>query len=1306
MNRPRFIFAYLAAALFGLTSSGAPFEPEKDFSITESWRWHELEPLANYSIYKGVEGEDEKLFFTSEYHLLVYDGYLVEELDYPMEDESFSPHDLFYARGGYLFMTSSRGVFRLWQGTWKHLVDIEIRNGDVRELFARSASGLEYVSLPNGVHQILAGELIHIPGLDGYFSGISFDRSNRMWFTEGNANTIGYVPFTPAGEPQTELTRRFPFNYPERIFPWVVTSPDSDDIWSTNWRADIPPLQFDPESQEWKSVDLRQYSGDNSHSSGNRINESDMMFFTKSSILVNHRGVWHSIGKPEFDIPTNLPFYIQRKNGRLILGGRGERTYEIDYKSDQQESFHGLHFQCDIDGLRQWFISIGGEIVEHQFHSDLWLSHEDNVIDSPLVIIKSDDDTIWAAGAHEGVAAISRYNGREWIRDSFPELNGFFSHHSARQLPDGRIIFGSGDDDLGTQPGGVVIYQSSGSDFVAKVVGPPAVPRRPVGIGVDQNGQIWFGGPTLSSTELTFDQPLEINESFSRALWIDHVMEDSQGQIWVAQWERGLFTRIGDEWVQRKISTEIADSQVSFILQDEHRPGNMWFATNSGISRFDGERWYPQALPGVLRFNRESGTLKQSSDGAIWINFATRNWFFRRNASFYLTERLTKVFKTVRYQPDENPPTVSLTTEIPRSTAPSNIHVSWQGVDRWSITAISDLKYSYRLNDEPWSEFRRSSNHVLLDLPSGRYRFQVRALDLDGNLSAVASSAEFLVVPPLWQRTWFIALVIVTIAIIIVLTLMLVRQRFLHIVKMEEFKLQFFTNISHELRTPLTVILGPLESQLEKLPPGWNKKPLEIAYKNAQRTLTLIDQILDFRRAETGKLKVNLARSDLSATVNEVFEMIKPLAEERSQTISLIRESNRCLVWYDAEIIQKILNNLISNSVKYTHLGGTITVRFRTTEMVETIEAELIVEDNGSGIPAGKIDDIFEVFYRAGNVKGHKVRGSGIGLAYTKNLIEACHGTIRAESPIAQVKGKKQGTRFTVSLPVRKVTTDITSEATVPEDTNASTADASAEFTPPPDDARPLVLLVEDDEDISNFLRDELSGHYRVLIGNDGAEGLKLAEQHIPDMVLTDVMMPEMDGKELCRRLKTSEATSHIPVVMLTALKSEMHELEGLEIGADDYLAKPIKLVILKQRIHNLLESRQKLQERFKQQKDASLLVASEITSNRVDQAFMEKTVQIVESHLENPLFDVEVFAEKLFMSRMTLYRKFKAITGDTPGAFIRSIRMNKAAGILATGEYNVSETAELVGFTDLSSFSTAFKNYFDVPPSKYTQRH
>lgn len=1304
-NLPLFNLALLIFVSPLTVASG--FEPDADFSPSEQWRWHEQELLRGYIIYYGVETGDDTLVFSTPESLLFYDGYRLEEVPYPEEFGDFVAYQLFSSKNGYLYIHGSNGVVSYRDGEWAIELEHTYTSAEIVNVFVSNGTGHEFAVLYHGVYRIEGTEFARVEGIPEGYQSAAFDGLGRLWCNASNGRIVRYQ-IDADGEVAPNSGVEIFVGYRHVTHPWIVAGPESEDIWITNWRLGSPARRWNEREQSWTSIDLSHLSGNHGHTSGYRINETDMVVFTKTAVLFLHGDEWHSLGYPDFDFPTNQPFFIQRKNGNLVLGGRGEKIYEIEYDPTQQDSYHGLHFQCDVAGKNRWYISTEGYVVEQDTIYDTWKRHEDNVIDTPVTLFKSRDDRVWAAGSHQGVAAVSYYDGRRWKMDTFPELNGFISHLSARELPNGDILFGSGDDSSPTEGGGFVRYVNGSTKEPPQYVGPPVVPRRIVGFAVDDQNTIWAGGIKLFSLPLDLKSEFKIWKDLEDEVWIDHLIEDDESNIWVGLWNRGLYRISGDDWNLFRNDDQIASSQVSYLLKDRYREGNLWIATDRGISRFDGEVWYPQALPTELRFYRESGTLRQSSDGAIWVNRAARGWYFRRKSNFYLTKSIHDNFRTVRYQPDTNPPMVEIQSDIAKTTSPANIIVEWSGVDKWSNTPRSELKYSYRLNGDDWSPFESSTSHGFLDLPSGSFEFEVRAIDLDGNISPETAKASFVIIPPVWQRPWFVIACIVALGTIMVLVYLLFRQRIHHVIQLEEFKLQFFTNISHELRTPLTVILGPLESQLAKLPLEWDKRPLELAYRNAQKTLALIDQILDFRSAETGNIKIELARSDLIETVKEVVHLIRPLADARSQVLDFNYEHESCVVWYDAEKIEKILNNLISNAIKYTQRNGKISVTVKIHDFEESVNAELVVEDNGAGIPIGKIDDIFEVFYRAGTTKNKKVRGSGIGLAYTKNLVEACDGSISVESPITNVNGTQQGTRFTVSLPLSKKA-EGRPETVTPIDTTENDPPPAAEVAvanrEEPNEL-PRILIAEDDDQIREFLASELGDSWEVSSAEDGAKALALAAEQIPDLIVTDIMMPEVDGKELCRRIKSDDKTSHIPVIMLTALKSEMHELEGLELGADDYLSKPVRLSILKRRIQNILETRRKLHERFSQQKQEAKVVTREITTNTVDETFLNKAVSMIEENVGDPLFDVEEFAHRMHMSRMTLYRKFKAITGDSPSSFIRSIRMNKAAALLSTGEHTVSEVADRVGISDLSSFSTSFKKHFKVSPSQYANRN
>ncbi len=1285
------ILAYVAASAL-LRAETIEFTPRSNIDLLEPWRWHEIEQLNDIDITGGIEDADGNLVLSKNSGLVVFDGYTRVEHPFPEELRIEFVKQLYLTSDQRVLVYTTSGLFRFESGRYITIEQFESPFSETRSYIAANSHGLEVVSTPSGLHKIEGDTLELIPEVTDNLNGMTFDANNTLWITPANTNEVVSYQFIEDRIAKPVARNQYSLQAWNFLSPKLIGNPNSEDVWAVNWRQGVPPSKFNRLSNQWERVDLSSLSGSNAHVGGIRLDDGTLIVFMKTTIMFQHEGVWNTIDYPDFKIPTNSQYCIVRANGNLVIGGSGETAYEIDYASNSWRSYPGLHFQCETTDTHQWFLSLQGGVVEHNPIYDTWVQHTNNVIDAPVSIIRTRDDFIWASGAHRGVPAISYFNGKQWTLNTHPELTGFVSHLSAKQLENGDVVFGSGGDEPPPDKGGIIVYRKGDGRYKHSYHAPTIAPQRPVGI-TEYGDSLWFGGNGLRRTLSGLTEPATEALFFEGDPWIDHIAGYGDDQLWAAVWDRGLFAFDGDAWIQHSGPEKIRGNQVSYLLNDQRREGSIWIASNRGISRFDGQNWYPNAMPDDLRFNRESGTLMQSKDGSIWVNTATRNWYFRRTTSFNITKQLYENFKSIRYKLDTQPPIVEVTSGSHKVAQPANVFIEWKGFDRWSKTPGSMLRYSYRVGNGDWSTYSTRSNTTLLNVGNGEHRFEVRAMDADGNISARVASANIIVVPTLWQRPWFIATIAFIAFAFLFLVILLYKQKISHIVQLDELKLQFFTNISHELRTPLTVILGPLESQLAKLPPDWDKKPLETAHKNARKMLGLIDQILDFRSAELGNVKFNYSRADLIQCIQETVQLIKPLADERQQTLTIDVDSDTFHAWFDVEKVDKILSNLISNAIKYTHRQGTISVKARVLSDEEEASVTLSVEDNGSGIPQNKIDSIFEVFYRAGNQTGAKVRGSGIGLAYTKNLVELCGGAIEVHSPVTTVDGHDQGSRFTVTLPL-KLNPD--------RDVDSPAEPVEPDVANLEEDERPCILIAEDDEDIRDYINEELGEEYRILTTENGEQGLHEATTRLPELIITDVMMPILDGKEFCRAIKSSAATAHIPVIMLSALKSHEHELAGLERGADDYIAKPIRIDILKQRIHNLLETRARLRGQFQEQMGETRIDPQQVTSNSVDEAFLRKSIETVEAHMRDPLFDVERFAGLMAMSRMTLYRKFKAITGDSPSAFIRSIRLNEAAALLKNGGSTVSEIADHVGITDVSYFSAAFKKRFKKTPSQY----
>jgi signal transduction histidine kinase/DNA-binding response OmpR family regulator len=519
--------------------------------------------------------------------------------------------------------------------------------------------------------------------------------------------------------------------------------------------------------------------------------------------------------------------------------------------------------------------------------------------------------------------------------------------------------------------------------------------------------------------------------------------------------------------------------------------------------------------------------------------------------------------------------------------------------------------------------------------------------------------------------------------------------------EIDTLKSRFFANISHEFRTPLTLLLSPIEKRLSESEDPQDKAELALMHRSASRLLTLVNQLLDLSRLETGKLKIHCRQLELSSFIYSITSQFKSLGDSRKIHFN-VQVPQDIRLYADPDQLGIILSNLLSNAFKFTPPEGNISLTARTGKENENfIEGyvELEVKDSGIGIKPEHHEKVFERFFQVDDSTTRAHEGSGIGLALTKELVELHHGTVS----VASAPGL--GSLFTVRLPLGKAHLKdeeiVEGEPLGPTlnlvtETIGTTADLDDHETDP----HPKLLVVEDSDDLSYYLQENFRKDYHVLRAGNGEEGWHMALQEIPDVILSDVMMPRMDGFHLCEHIKKDERTSHIPVVLLTAKTDQPSKIEGLGTGADDYVAKPFDLAELKLRIRNLVESRKKLQARFSRHFD---LKPSEIIVESMDDRFVKKVLEAIEKHMEDSSFGVEVLAREMAMSAPQLYRKLKALTDYKPVDLIRHIRLERAASLLKQHAGNVAEVAYQVGFNNLSYFAKVFREKYGVTPSDYT---
>ncbi len=620
--------------------------------------------------------------------------------------------------------------------------------------------------------------------------------------------------------------------------------------------------------------------------------------------------------------------------------------------------------------------------------------------------------------------------------------------------------------------------------------------------------------------------------------------------------------------------------------------------------------------------------------------------------------------------------------------------------------------YEYYLegNDDGWSQWTTESKKEYTNLSHGNYKFHVRSKNVYGIISEEDSFA-FTILSPWYFSGWsyaFYSLIFLGLLFLIrhselkrlnkkhALELELVAYEKLK--ELDQLKSQFFANISHEFRTPLTLILGQIESVLSSKIEIKEKGKLHVADRNARRLLTLINQLLDLSKLESGSMELKAEQHNIVSFLKSLFYSFESIAESKKITLKFESEFENIPVVFDPDKMEKIFYNLVSNAFKFTPVDGEIKVRLN---ILNNSLVEVHVKDTGKGISKGELIHIFDRFYQADGSSTREYEGTGIGLALTKELIELHKGSISVSTEIGK------GTEFIINLPLGD--RSLEKEKVMPGDKfsfkeidaslNANEPGPSSAIMYPVSGGKEIVLIVEDNPDVRAYMREQTENDYKVIEADNGEEGIVKAQENIPDIIITDVMMPKMDGYKFSKEIRKDEKTSHIPIIMLTAKAGLDDKIEGLETGIDAYLTKPFSAKELRVRIKNLIIQRKELRKKFSR---ATIIKPSEVSAVSADQEFLEKTIKIIESHFGDEQFSVEKLAEEVNMSISQLNRKLNALIDQPAGQLIRSLRLQRAADLLKQNSGSVAEICYKVGFNDQAYFSRSFKKQFGCSPSEF----
>jgi signal transduction histidine kinase/DNA-binding response OmpR family regulator len=521
--------------------------------------------------------------------------------------------------------------------------------------------------------------------------------------------------------------------------------------------------------------------------------------------------------------------------------------------------------------------------------------------------------------------------------------------------------------------------------------------------------------------------------------------------------------------------------------------------------------------------------------------------------------------------------------------------------------------------------------------------------------------------------------------------------------EIDKIKSRFFANISHEFRTPLTLIQSPIKKRLSEATDPKDVRELSIIYQNSTRLLQLVNQLLDLSKIESGSIALRASKTELITTLKPMVEAFQSLAEVKMVNFTIDFPALAIPIYADHEKLEKVINNLLSNAFKFTPQGGEVNVSVRSFPPDENFKegaAEIRVKDSGIGIAREHQQKVFNRFYQVDNSQTRAFDGTGIGLAITKEFVELHKGEITLSSELGI------GTCFTVRLPLGNVhilSDEFTEhEQSVQKESDTIEIPEQVEPEPIPCAYTETILIIEDNADLRYYIKENLPQHFHILEAGDGAVGIELGLREIPDLIISDLMMPHVDGLQVCKKLKADERTSHVPIILLTAKTDIESKLEGLNTGADDYIPKPFDMDELKLRVRNLIELRKKLQVKYANQ---VILKPKELQVQSTDERFLQKVLAIAENHMSNTNFGVDMFAQEAGMSTAQLYRKINALTGQTPNDFIRNMRLQRAADLLDKKAGNVAEVAYQVGFNNLSYFAKCFREKFGETPSDYQKK-
>ncbi|MEJ1237295.1 two-component regulator propeller domain-containing protein [Chryseolinea sp. T2] len=1061
----------------------------------------------------------------------------------------------------------------------------------------------------------------------------------------------------------------------------------------------------------------------------------------------------------DYDISKRtIQCFYEDKNKNLWLGTFGDGLYMISHDKEKFArvqtplynqsamslvSYYGICY--DHDG-NLWLGTDGnGLIVKEQSGKDRRHfiadgepgSLEDNAIQAALCDSKG---RLWFGTYSHGLYRYDKqrdafvhyaFKGTDAVRSGGYDIRAIFEDSKHRLW-------------IGTNRGGICLVDEQSQSYATPAGLPDLLYSGDIRTIIeDKGGSLWLGfygdgvhrfEPASGKLEHYFGEEDPRGQLNNRIVY--SLALDRQNNLWVGTAGGGLYQYDPKRKNLRNYTERdgLINNTIYAILIDNNN--QCWVSTNTGVSRFNpGSRRFTnyQAIDGLQegQFNPGSGLYNYIAGYMCFGGTQGLNVFHPEQMEEHVNKPVVMITGLQLFNRPVSlgdrasgkpilTKVISKTDEITLSHDQSVITLEFVGLD---YSHTERMKYAYQLEalDDDWNYVGNQRTATYRYLKPGKYVFKVKASNESDRWSDEYARLTVVIEPPFWSTPWAYALYFATAMLLGILIYRVSRRQISlrkrlkiekaqrkHDRRMAMEKLTFFTEISHEFRTPLTLIIGPLEELLsrESLNSPHVRK-LRMVHRNAHKLLELINKLLDYRKIESGSVMLKVREDDVVSFTGEIFSMFNDLAEKKNVRYTFHAEQEEVRVWFDRERLEMVISNIISNAFKYIGEGTEITVTVGSHFSDKYPQGRIVIKvrDNGMGISKKHMSSIFEWFYKGDN---SVAMSSGIGLSLARKLVHLHKGDIYVEST------EGQGSTFSIKIPLGKAhfnegeVTFVTSE---PEDNPVATVVNGHDDMGELADGAPhrknenVVLIIEDDEEIRGFIKEYVSDTYSVLEAENGTEGLEIAQTQHPDLIISDIMMPGIEGIEVCRQLKQNVRTSHIPVILLTARTSLQHQKEGIEIGADAYMTKPFSPEILSLTISNLLKSRTSLMRFYRNLFMETSQPEPEQERNAMDEKFLHSIYDQLKANLSKTDFNINELADVLNMSRSLVYKKVKMLTGLSPVEYVRSLRMQEAAKLLRTHQYKVFEVVYMVGFSDLKYFRKCFAKEFGVSPSDYIRQ-